>query len=98
MAVSKTREEVAMTITEMLDKKRSLIEVCKKVERVMEEADAGRALYIYEYDRTEIRIQLPRDKLYPLLQEEFERLQAQLKIIIDAEQTAERVIAGLLPK
>lgn len=87
-----------MTITEMLDKKKSLIEACQKVERIMEEADAGRSLCIYEHYRTEIRINLPTDKLYPLLKEEFERLQAQLKIILDAEQTAERVIAGLLSK
>lgn len=98
MESSPTREDITMTITEMLDKKKNLIEACQKVERVMSEADAGQPLYIYEYQRSEIRIQLPRDKLYPLLQEEFERLQAQLKIILDAEETAERVISGLLQK
>ena len=98
MENSPTREEITMTITEMLDKKKSLIEACQKVERIMKEAEAGQSLYIYEYNRTEIRICLPTDKLYPLLQEEFERLQARLKTILDAEETAERVIAGLLPK
>lgn len=98
MESSPTREEIKMTITEMLEKKRSLIDACQKVERIMELADEGRQLSIYESYRSEIRIVFPKDKLYPILQEELERLQAQLKIILDAEQTAERVIAGLLPK
>lgn len=98
MESSPTREDMTMTITEMLDKKTSLIEALGKVERVLQASDAGQPLFIYEWTKTEIRIQLPRDKLHPLLQEELERLQAQLKIILDAEETAERVIAGLLPK
>lgn len=87
-----------MNIKEMLSKKDELNEHIRKVNRVLEEAKNGSSLSIYEHYRTEIRIVLPTETLVPLLEKELERLTENLKIILDAEQTAEGVIAGLLSK
>lgn len=87
-----------MNIKEMLSKKDELNERIRKVNRVLEEAKNGNSLSIYEHYRTEIRIVLPTETLAPLLEKELERLTENLKIILDAEQTAEKVIAGLLSK
>lgn len=85
-----------MNIEEMLSKKDSLTDSIEKVERVIKEAVGGNSLSIYEYHRTEIRIPFPTEVLLPLLEKELARLNENLRIILDAEQTAERVIAGLL--
>lgn len=85
-----------MNIKELLSKKDALNEQIRKVNRVLEESKNGNSLSIYEHYRTEIRITLPTETLDPLLEKELERLTEKLRIILDAEQTAERVIAGLL--
>ncbi|EPZ8126220.1 hypothetical protein ACXV6R_004128 [Yersinia enterocolitica] len=85
-----------MNIEEMLRKKDGLNKRIEKVARIIEEAGKGQTLSIYEYNRTEIRIDFPTEVLAPLLEKELARLNEKLQIILDAEQTAERVIAGLL--
>lgn len=85
-----------MNIKEMLSRKDALNEKIRKVTRVIEEAGKGQTLSIYEYNYTEIRIDFPTEVLAPLLEKELARLNEKLQIILDAEQTAERVIAGLL--
>ncbi|EKN5944021.1 hypothetical protein DVP82_24245 [Yersinia enterocolitica] len=85
-----------MNIEEMLRKKDGLNKRIEKVTRIIEEAGKGQTLSIYEYNRTEIRIDFPTEVLAPLLEKELARLNEKLQIILDAEQTAERVIAGLL--
>ncbi|MDR4899005.1 hypothetical protein RF656_20005 [Yersinia kristensenii] len=85
-----------MNIEKMLRRKDDLNKRIGKVTRVIEEAGKGQTLSIYEYNRTEIRIDFPDEVLVPLLEKELVRLNEKLQIILDAEQTAERVIAGLL--
>ncbi|WP_145564218.1 hypothetical protein [Yersinia aldovae] len=85
-----------MNIKEMLSRKDDLNERIRKVTRVIEEAGKGNSLSIYEHYRSEIRISFPTEVLAPLLEKELARLNEKLQIILDAEQTAERVIAGLL--
>lgn len=85
-----------MNIEEMLRKKDDLNRRIEKITRVIEEAGKGQTLSIYEYNRTEIRIDFPHEVLVPLLEKELVRLNEKLQIILDAKKTAERVIAGLL--
>ncbi|HFD7185104.1 TPA: hypothetical protein ACQ38E_004446 [Yersinia enterocolitica] len=85
-----------MNIEDMLRKKDDLNKLIEKVTRVIEEAGKGNTLSIYEYHRTEIRIDFPHEVLVPLLEKELVRLNEKLQIILDAKKTAERVIAGLL--
>lgn len=85
-----------MNIKQMLSIKDNLNGRIREVTRVIEEAGKGTTLSIYEQYRSDIRIDFPTEVLAPLLEKELVRLNEKLRIILDAEQTAERVIAGLL--
>ncbi|HDL7488845.1 TPA: hypothetical protein PXN96_003857 [Yersinia enterocolitica] len=82
-----------MNIKEMLGRIRETSEALERAERLLS-GHAGEGFYISSSNGPCVYIK--NEELTPIVQNKIETLKATLKVLLDAQLTAERVIAGLL--
>ncbi|MDA5482144.1 hypothetical protein PGS49_15975 [Yersinia intermedia] len=84
-----------MNIKELLEKIREISESIDKAQRLLDRRSNDN-FYIGASNGPSVYIHI--DEIAPIVERKIEVLSEKLKVLLDAKLTAERVIAGLIPK
>ncbi|HHW4185044.1 TPA: hypothetical protein ACXR7G_000220 [Yersinia enterocolitica] len=84
-----------MNIKELLENIREISEKIDKAKRLLDRRSHD-SFYIGSTNGPNVYIHI--DEIAPIIELKIETLNKKLKMLLDAQLTAERVIAGLIPK